>query len=257
MLRARARRFEEGSVVTIRSGVAAGLRWRRYHRFVNAYWLGNYELDVQLALQRLLQAGDVFYDVGANAGFFTILAGRLVGSGGKVFAFEPLSENVDTLRDQIELNGLPWCEVVPVAVSARSGAQTLAYEQGNNAMAHLGARGAKDDCEIQVQTVTLDGFVAGHPFPSLIKVDVEGAEAEVLEGAASVIRAGADVILELHEPKTAMEADQVFRQVGYHFESLNGRSVERPRGFEHVVARGLGQRTPSSGVLHKAPVAHV
>src|SRR4030042_4964901 len=118
ILRAGAGHFDEGSVVSTWSGVAAGMKWRRYHRFVNAYWLGSYELKVQLALQRLLQPGDVFYDVGANAGFFTVLAGRLVGSRGRVFAFEPIPENAETAREQVALNGLSWCALLPSAAGS-------------------------------------------------------------------------------------------------------------------------------------------
>src|SRR5678809_656380 len=69
-LRKFARRYPEGSVVEIRTGVAAGLRWKRHHRYLNGYWVGHFELEIQNALQREIKAGDAVYDVGANAGFF-------------------------------------------------------------------------------------------------------------------------------------------------------------------------------------------
>src|SRR5688572_25684309 len=88
-LRWYARRHPEGSVVTIKSGEAAGFKWKRHHRYVNGYWLGQYELPLQQALKRELKPGDTFFDVGANAGFFTLIAARLVGPTGKCVAFDP------------------------------------------------------------------------------------------------------------------------------------------------------------------------
>jgi FkbM family methyltransferase len=246
MLRSCARRFDEGSVVTIRSGVAAGMKWRRYHRFVNAYWLGSYELDVQLALQRLLRPGDVFYDVGANAGFFTVLGGRLTGPSGKVFAFEPVLENIKSVQEQIELNGLSRCEVVPVAVSAHSGPRTLSYNPGSSSMAHLGPRHVGSEREIQVQAVTLDEFTVNHPFPSLVKVDVEGAEVEVLQGAVAMVKRGVSFILELHGPAMAEESVGVLARTGYTFQTLNGSPVARPADRTRLVALSTRGRAPAT-----------
>jgi len=247
MLRARAREFDEGSVVTIRSGVAAGLRWRRYQRFVNAYWLGNYELDVQLALRRLLRVGDVFYDVGANAGFFTILAGRLVGPRGKVFAFEPVPESAEALREHVALNGFSWCEVVPFAVGARRATRTLSYEPEIAPMARFGKKRTASELEINVEVVTLDDFAVGHSAPSLTKVDVEGAEVEVLEGAASTIEHGTVVLLELHGTPIAGDAIRLLGRAGYEFQGLDGSPVGGPEQRTHVVAIRPVVRTLDTG----------
>src|SRR4030095_2325560 len=93
LLRWYARQYEEGSTVRIARGYAAGMNWRRHHRYVNGYWTGLYEMDLQRAIARELAAGNVFYDVGANAGFFTVLAAKVVGSTGRVFSFEPVESN--------------------------------------------------------------------------------------------------------------------------------------------------------------------
>jgi FkbM family methyltransferase len=204
---------------------------------VNSYWLGSYEIGVQLALQRLLRRGDVFYDVGANAGFFTVLAARLVGPRGLVFAFEPLPENVESVREQVELNRLSWCEVVPFAVGAHSGQSALSYVPGRSALAHLGPRGFESELEIPVRTVTLDEFTARNPFPSLVKIDVEGAEAEVLEGAVAAMERGAHLVLELHGPEIAAEVVKMLGRAGYVFESLNGSPATWPTEHTHLVAR--------------------
>ena len=68
--------YPENSLVRIKSGHAAGLLWRRHHRYVNGYWLGHYEFAIQEALRRELKPGQRFFDVGANA-----LAGDTAGLG--------------------------------------------------------------------------------------------------------------------------------------------------------------------------------
>src|SRR5688572_31553432 len=98
-LRRMAHRYPEASVVEIGSGLAAGYRWKRHHRYVNGYWLGHYELRIQEALRAYLKPGQTIFDVGANAGFFTLVAARLVGPGGKVVAFDPPPENQESIRE--------------------------------------------------------------------------------------------------------------------------------------------------------------
>ena len=116
-LRWLARRYPEGSVVTIKNGLLAGCQWKRSHKHVTRYWLGVYEMPVQKCLARELGPGDVFYDIGANAGFFSLLGSKCVGEKGHVFAFEPLPENIGAVRSQVQVNNLTNCTVVEAAVS--------------------------------------------------------------------------------------------------------------------------------------------
>jgi FkbM family methyltransferase len=234
-LRAYARRFPEGSVVEIHSGLAAGLLWKRHHRYVSGYWIGNYEVPIQEALARLLSPGGVFYDVGANAGFFTILASRLVGANGRVFAFEPMPENVASVREQVEINGLGNVEVIEAAAGAQAGTATLYIPDGNNSMAHLGeARGA--EASLQVKIVTLDEFARTHPAPSALKIDVEGAEDSVLAGAISVIAARPRFLIEQHGLDCGKAVTERLGRTGYRFEDLAGRPAAAPEKLPHVVA---------------------
>jgi FkbM family methyltransferase len=222
--------FEEGSVVEIARGPAAGLRWARHHRYVNGYWLGVYELPVQHLLARELRPGDCFWDVGANAGFFSVLAAKLVGRSGHVRAFEPLPDNVESIRRQFELNPLCDCAVVPAAVSDRTGTATLVLTD-DTSTPHLGPAGGPGGdpgAGLTVATVTLDS-VPG-PRPALVKVDVEGAEGAVIEGAAGVLAAGAKWMIELHDGPDRDKVKRVLEDAGY--------SLSRPRGLgpDHVLA---------------------
>jgi FkbM family methyltransferase len=240
LLREYARRFPEGSVVTIRSGFAAGLKWRRHHRYVNGYWIGNYEYDIQRALVRLLgpdPAGRVFYDVGANAGFFSVLVAKQVGPSGRVFAFEPLAENIASIEEQIEENKLRQIELVTMAVGASPGTCAFSFPPGQNSIAHLGEARAVEERTTEVTVTTLDAFVKDHPHPTLVKIDVEGAETDVLSGAAAVIAAGTRFLIELHGPDKAAQVVTVLRAAGYAFERLDGSPATTPEAEHHLIAQ--------------------
>src|ERR1051326_9568863 len=109
----------ETLVAPILMGEAQGNRWivgsSRY-----ACWLGSYEPDKQRLISQSIQPGTIFYDVGANVGFYSLLAARLVGNG-KVFAFEPLPTNLLYLRRHLKLNGITNTEVFSLAVADREG----------------------------------------------------------------------------------------------------------------------------------------
>jgi FkbM family methyltransferase len=232
-LRAYARRFPEGSVVEIHSGLAAGLLWKRHHRYVNGYWIGNYELDIQQALSRLLHEGNFFYDVGANAGFFTLLGSRLVGPTGRVFAFEPLPENVESIREQVEVNRVTNVEIVPMAVGAHSGTDTL-FLPASNSMAHMGS-GGENERSIQVRVITLDEFAATHATPSALKIDVEGLEGDVLRASSSLLEKRARFLIEVHGPEAAVTVIEALRSSGYVVEKLSRQRAGPMAAPFHII----------------------
>ncbi len=236
-LRRVARGFPEGSVVTIHSGLAAGMRWRRHHRYVNGYWIGNYELPIQEALGRLLAPGGVFYDVGANAGFFSLLAAKRVGAAGRVYAFEPLGENLASLREQVEVNALEQVEVVEGAVGASTGTAELSFAPGQNSEAHLGDPRGAGERTMTVPVTTLDDFVAAHRRPTLVKIDVEGAEIAVLAGAARLVADGTAFLIELHGLDKGESVTATLRDAGYRLERLDGSIPARPEEEHHIVAQ--------------------
>ncbi len=240
-LRRVARRYPEGSVVTIQAGFAAGMRWQRHHRYVNGYWVGNYEMPIQAALARLLAPGDVFYDVGANAGFFSLLAAKQVGDAGRVFAFEPLPENLASLREQIAVNSLSHVEIVEGAIGATTGTAELSFASGQNSEAHLGSPKSEGESVTTVPITTLDAFVAAHRRPTLVKVDVEGAETAVLEGAPRLLADGTTFLIELHGIDKGMRVSATLREAGYRLERLDGSVADLPEREHHLIARRPGR----------------
>ncbi len=127
----------------------------------------------------------VCYDIGANAGFYTLALARLTGPTGRVFAFEPLGENARNLLDHVRLNNLAQVTVTQTAISDSDGLAGFALH-ASNAMGKI-ATGSPS--KYQVPTMCLDTLIerSGYPAPDFIKMDVEGAELAALHGASGLL----------------------------------------------------------------------
>lgn len=234
-LRRFARAYPEGSVIPIKCGYAKGLLWRRHHRYVNGYWVGVYELPVQEAIVRELRPGNTFFDVGANAGFFTLVAARAVGSSGKCVAFEPLPDNAESVSEQIALNQLAHCHLVQEAVSNHSAVVGFSFASAGDSQAHLGL----GNNSIQVHATTLDEAFQKWGAPHLIKMDIEGAEGLAMEGAELLLKACRPVwIIELHGPAQEQLVKEILSKHGYRFSDIKGSGI-RAAGIypRHIVAK--------------------
>jgi len=170
------------------------------------------------ALLRLLEPGQVIFDVGANIGYYTLLASLRVGSGGKVFAFEPSPRNISYLHRHLVLNGASNVVVVPAACSDRN---SLAVFEQNAACAEgrLAAPGATaEGTDLALAaTVTIDGVVSLTGYvPDVLKIDVEGAEEQVLQGAIATLRsARPTLILAVHSEAAHVACMAVLQPLGY------------------------------------------
>jgi FkbM family methyltransferase len=139
-------------------------------------------------LATLLRAGDVVLDVGANVGLYTLVASRLVGDLGLVHAFEPAPATADVLQHNLDLNAIRNVVVHRTAVASSSGRATLRLPvPGEPGLATI--VGGAGTVVAEVSTLRLDEFLRAHSLESvaLLKVDVEGAELAVLEGAGELL----------------------------------------------------------------------
>jgi len=154
------------------------------------YMTGSFEPSTARLMNSLLREGDIAIDVGANIGFFTLLASRKVGASGKVHAFEPVPSTVCALRRNLDINAAQNVVVHAIALSNRSGIVTVyegpARNKGLSSMRpvdgaarQLAVRSAAFD-DLDVETARL----------RLIKIDVEGAEQVVIEGMNGCLNAG-------------------------------------------------------------------
>jgi FkbM family methyltransferase len=197
--------------------------------------LGTDERVVQRFLSDHLRAGDVFYDLGANVGFLTLIGARLVGSHGHVVAYEPVPSTAEAVRHNARLNGFGQVEVVQAAVTGTPG--VLRIETAHSSLEAY----TSPDGDLEVTAVTIDAEVAaGRPAPTVMKIDVEGAEADVLEGAAQVLREHRPVVVcEIHESLHAREhpAERLLKNAGYSVRWLErGVRGSRPRWAPHLAA---------------------
>ena len=175
------------------------------------FWLGTYERDKMECFREYLRPGSVVYDVGANVGIYTVLACRMVGVEGRVFSFEPSPDNVQRLAENIRVNKFNNVEIVPSAVSVTDGFATFDSE------ADPCVRKISESGALRVETVSLDSFVAsGKPFPNLMKIDVEGAELDVLRGAQKLlVEHGPTIFLATHGEQVHAECVSFLKELGY------------------------------------------
>jgi len=186
-----------GHDVKISKGVGAGLRLNAGPSNP-AYALGTNELPVQEALAHHLQPGHIFYDIGANVGFFTVIGARLVGPTGHVYAFEPVPENVAFVRKNVALNNFSNVTVFERAVSQSSGKGELLVSHYSGG-ATLSPSDAPSDLKgvIAVDLISIDELIAQQGLipPTVVKIDVEGAEMEVLKGMIQTIEKYRPIII--------------------------------------------------------------
>jgi FkbM family methyltransferase len=140
-----------------------------------------YELEATQALVQLLRLGDWFLDVGANIGFLTLTAVRLVGPTGRVIAVEPNPRLVKRLREAIQRNAIDTVDIVPNALGSRKEIRRLSFGSHHGVGSLINAAG-DESAEVEVQRA--EDILANVPSSvrCLVKIDVEGFELEVLKG---------------------------------------------------------------------------
>ncbi|MBZ0142414.1 MAG: FkbM family methyltransferase [Rhodocyclaceae bacterium] len=216
MLRFPLRMIPSSARMRILNGPARGARWIA-GAGPHGIWLGSYERPVQHALKAGLEVGGVFFDIGANAGFYTLLAARIVGSTGRVVAFEPLPENVELLRRHVALNALENVEIRAEAITDTSGRARFA-RSGSRFTSHLEAEG-----DFDVPTTSIDSLVGSGaiPPPTVIKMDIEGGETRALAGARrTLMNCGPALILATHGETILAECRRLLEECGYFAQTL-------------------------------------
>ena len=131
-------------------------------------------------------SGAIVYDIGANIRFFSLLAARLAGIQGKVFAFEPDPDNASRIRKH---TGEPDPTVIIVTAPVWSSSTRVLFARSTDHFSRLGATvqaSGETKNGFFEQAVSLDDFASTHPVPTFIKMDIEGGETEALAGATNV-----------------------------------------------------------------------
>jgi FkbM family methyltransferase len=202
---------------------------------------GRCEPEQTASIARALSPGDVFFDVGANVGYYTLLASGRVGEQGRVVAFEPVVRNLAFLHRHLELNRARNVTVLPFACAGESGYGF--FEAGDTvATGHLAGSdrgGAPPAAATPVHLVTIDGMVRLLGLrPTVMKIDVEGAEHDVLRGASETLATCRPrIFLSIHSDRLRTDCLALLRRHGYGAAPLGGTPET---ATEYVLDAGRG-----------------
>ncbi len=221
-----------GKVRTIHRGPLKGLRFRVAPAmgFTYAWGIG----VEQWEFKGLVRPGMCVYDIGANCGQSTLSLARLVGSSGRVVAFEPVDDIFSILVSNIRLN--PSLQVTPVCAAAaeRNGQLDFLFDGKLTTQGHLldvePSYVLPQAKTISVRGVSLDHYVIeGWPEPQFLKIDVEGGAGAVLRGARSLIAQHRPTIyVELHGPEEQEAVRELVTIFNYEAQTLSGSNVTDP-----------------------------
>ena len=208
----------------INAGPATGLNYRVHLPQDKQIWTGTYESQVAAKIREAVIPGKACFDIGAHRGF---LSGVMAVAGAsEVHCFEPNPNNIEQLRTLRDLNNSYKFVLHEMAVGNHSGtAEFLLMEQSSmgkiresNFQAHVPQAG-----KLIVQACRLDDLIdkGKVPAPGMIKIDVEGAEAFVLEGGENLLRKHRPhIVLEAHSKSLACACVNTLEDAGYKVEPL-------------------------------------
>ncbi len=194
-----------------------------------SFALGAYEPHVVESMTRHIKPGSVAYDLGANAGYLTLIMSTMAENSGQVVAFEPNTTNFDALNANLEDNGIKNVITNNRAISDTTGELTFASFD-YSLVGHIATDETPDDARLSVvQAVSLDDLIfnEGFPKPDFIKIDVEGAEEKVIHGADRVLREHRPIILaEIREQDVYQSVVDYLKTKDYRCEALQWRVLD-------------------------------
>lgn len=205
-------------ILPIRAGELRGMLWTLGATELEAV-MGIYEAAQTRLLGEEIEPTDTVYDIGANVGYYTLLMSKLAK---RVLSFEPLPRNLRYLRRHRLLNLAKNVKIIDRAVSSDNG-KTRFFLGENHAMGHMYTpwTDALKDEFIEVQQIRLDG--SGLPAPDVMKIDVEGAELQVLKGAKDTIECHHPTIfLSVHSDNLRKECTEFLHGLGYNMKPIEG-----------------------------------
>ena len=220
--------------------------------------------DTRLICDRL-KRGDTVIDVGANIGWYTIYASRIVGKEGLVVAFEPDPTNFALLKRNVQANGCENVRLEQKALSNERGTLTLFRHESNKGMHSLLTLNQTED-SIEVEAIPQDEYLGNRLHVNLVKMDVEGAEGLVLDGMCRTLSANPhmQVMMEFaparlrdagYDPKALLE--RLVRH-GFNVYDIHGAGGQRePTGLNDLFARLARERLAFTNLLLSGTQASV
>jgi FkbM family methyltransferase len=177
-------------------GLASGYRVCASPAENLGYLLGTHEPHLQRIIRECVTSGDTVYDVGANIGYVSLMLAKRVGPGGRVIAFELVPRNVDSFRQNIEINRINNVQLLEVAASDRRGEAVIRTTENLATASLMWHRNDPSATEFSVRTVSVDELVEAGDlgYPTFVKIDVEGSEGMVVKGMCRTISTAKPVV---------------------------------------------------------------
>jgi FkbM family methyltransferase len=229
----------------VMDGYLKGYLWTTERSY--EYILGNYE-DPETMRQLIswCKADAVFYDLGANIGYHALVANQFI-KGGEIYAFEPIAENIALFEKHINLNKAKLnynnINILPFAVADKTGELTFSdnkAEHDGNSYIPSSPVYQNAETKFTVMAYAIDDLVEdGYLPPAIIKIDVEGAELDVLKGAEETLKQyKPNIILATHDvhlPGVKSDCLKFLNELGYYVmaQSRHNMNIE---GLEDFIA---------------------
>ena len=193
--------------VKIAAGPNAGERWSL--AVSGRHRKGTWEPARVAVLEALVRPGDCVWDVGAHHGYVALLASRLAGDAGRVYAFEPSPYNLAFLRTHLRWSGRTNVTVVPRALSDRDG-EARFVEGGSSQTFRIGDAGRAVEA-VSIATLLADGV---RP-PDVLKLDTEGSEGRILAAGADRLPPTCRALVSIHSRSNHAAATAALRAAGF------------------------------------------
>jgi FkbM family methyltransferase len=206
--------------VPVLQGPLRGARWI-VGSSTHGSWLGTYEAAKVRRFVAELRPDSVVFDLGAHAGYYTMIAARLAPRG-RVYSFEPFPQNAANLREHLLLNRINNAQLYELAVGAVPG--TARFRAGESTTSGQLAT----DGLLEVSVASLDELTArdGLPSPDLVKIDIEGGEHDALLGARDLLRrCRPTLFLATHGADVHGRCVKFLGEAGYELEPLDAPTV--------------------------------
>ncbi len=251
------RRLVQGGDLIIQQGEGAGLKFHPGESNFG-YVTGTSEPETQAAMKAHIRSGTCFWDIGCNVGFMTVLGSRMVGPRGQVYSFDPVPKHTQATEHNVQSNNFTQTKVVQMAISDKPGTAKFAVQaiasQSTLIESGMNREGATI---IEVRTASVDDLIEHEGFraPDAVKIDVEGAEVDVLKGMYKTLRKNhPTIILDTHGEH--MKCAQLLNEAGYFCATSDhpNKAVEESEYYCQILATWDATRAPSESAKATASV---
>jgi FkbM family methyltransferase len=224
------------AIFKIRSGIMKSVKW---HSSIpdSRYIIGNYESNLANTRQSEVIQGKRFIDIGANAGYFSLLASRY-GEPFKIhIAIEPMPGNIDLLKNHLEINDINNVIIEQIAISDKEG--VIEFSNSDNLAANTYKKESTmfNNKTITVKTIDLNTFAIQNKLDDncFIKIDVEGAELDVLKGGLTYLKTFKPKLLlathDCHVKNVKKDCLDILESIGYKYVVLDDIKIDGQEDF--------------------------